>query len=666
MASSQKKQGIPTVTAKSLNQLNAYNKTMKQLQTSMIRLDQFNGLAQMSEEMWKAGDVNARVVRQLVGLKLMAGDAITSISNGVSGTMTVISNGVSSRFQAIGKGVGGAIQSGANTVGKGLGSLWGKVKAIKAAADQKEADKAAAAQQAHYLYGTPLPKPRRLKRMQNIVGSSPIQDSEKQMKLLSSFKSTASSAFSMVQDKSLEAAKAFSTAMGTLRASSGAAPRQLNELANSLRSVGSQVPQNLNEVAKVLGTLSSGTKLTGKSLEGLSKTALDAARLSGSGSAEIAESTFKVMAAWGKPAEEGTFLLDQFYAASRASSVGMGGLMKAMEQVGEPMRLMGFGFEQSTALLAQWQAKGLTPVQDALKKELPTGGLATIADQIRTAATAADAAAIATKYFGQIAGKDLAASLRIGQVEYKGVIAAMNGAKGVIQQQSSDIQTFGDKWDMLQNRITIALAPLGEALLPLGLAMASVIEVLTRDSDIVLATLGSVAALLLGVFAPALWASAVAGWAAVAPFLPIILAVLLVGAAVAGLAYLFKYHMDYIMNKAAEVSDFLSSVFGFSDSGKKTIEVKGGAAGQAVSQGGPLPGNYHGLDYVPYDGMVSRLHKGERIMTASENRAFTQGAGGSGSITISGNTFNVRQDSDIDAIARALAREIKAAGGLMA
>ncbi|MNP50332.1 hypothetical protein D3C76_1445920 [compost metagenome] len=64
--------------------------------------------------------------------------------------------------------------------------------------------------------------------------------------------------------------------------------------------------------------------------------------------------------------------------------------------------------------------------------------------------------------------------------------------------------------------------------------------------------------------------------------------------------------------------------------------------------------------------MMARLHKGERVMTAAENREFSGGAGAGAAISISGNTFNVRQESDIDAIARALAREIKAAGGLMA
>lgn len=71
--------------------------------------------------------------------------------------------------------------------------------------------------------------------------------------------------------------------------------------------------------------------------------------------------------------------------------------------------------------------------------------------------------------------------------------------------------------------------------------------------------------------------------------------------------------------------------------------------------------HYHGLDSVPYDGYIARLHKGETVLTRQEAQAYREGQSGSApNINITGNTFNVRQDSDIDAIADALYRKIKA------
>jgi hypothetical protein len=65
-----------------------------------------------------------------------------------------------------------------------------------------------------------------------------------------------------------------------------------------------------------------------------------------------------------------------------------------------------------------------------------------------------------------------------------------------------------------------------------------------------------------------------------------------------------------------------------------------------------------GLSYVPYNGYGANLHKGERILTPEENREYSYGNKG---VNITGNTFVVRKESDIDAIGEALFRKMHSA-----
>lgn len=79
--------------------------------------------------------------------------------------------------------------------------------------------------------------------------------------------------------------------------------------------------------------------------------------------------------------------------------------------------------------------------------------------------------------------------------------------------------------------------------------------------------------------------------------------------------------------------------------------------------GGAAKSHYSGISEVPYDSYYARLHKGERVLTARENRDYSEGNGGGngtgGGVVISGNNFTVREEADIHRIAFELAKLIE-------
>ncbi len=84
-----------------------------------------------------------------------------------------------------------------------------------------------------------------------------------------------------------------------------------------------------------------------------------------------------------------------------------------------------------------------------------------------------------------------------------------------------------------------------------------------------------------------------------------------------------------------------------------------GVGGSAWSTGsvGSASQRAVGISYVPYNNFPAYLHEGERVLTASEARAYKGGR--SAAISITGNNFTVRNDGDIDEIVSRLADEIE-------
>ncbi|WP_128896321.1 hypothetical protein [Longirhabdus pacifica] len=115
----------------------------------------------------------------------------------------------------------------------------------------------------------------------------------------------------------------------------------------------------------------------------------------------------------------------------------------------------------------------------------------------------------------------------------------------------------------------------------------------------------------------------------------------------------FDFLADSIGSVVGNVTDFFKSV---GDVGGELI----GNAINFVTGGDSVDGSHSsGLSYVPRDGYIARLHKGERVLTSEENKAY-----GSNSMHIAklADQIVVREDADIDRIASVLVSRMSEAG----
>lgn len=84
-------------------------------------------------------------------------------------------------------------------------------------------------------------------------------------------------------------------------------------------------------------------------------------------------------------------------------------------------------------------------------------------------------------------------------------------------------------------------------------------------------------------------------------------------------------------------------------------DALGGGEGITVNRRMQAKRGYaYGIQRVPYDNFPALLHEGERVLTASQARE----RGGVATVQVTGNSFIVREEADIDRIAAALAEKI--------
>lgn len=269
----------------------------------------------------------------------------------------------------------------------------------------------------------------------------------------------------------LKAGNSITAAFDTIRLGTGATGEAMEGLKDSFRNVAKTVPSSLGDVGTAIADLNTRTGQTGGDLERLSTQMLNLSRIADEDLAGTIKSQTRLFGDWGVEIEDQATTLDTLWKTSQATGIGINELSDKLVRFGAPLRQLGFGLEDSSALLGAFEREGVNAdlvmgsLRIALGKMAREGEpaeetLARVTDQIKEAGSTSEANALALELFGARAGPDMAAAIREGRFEVDELISSIKASPETVNGAAEATERFGEKFSKLKNRVTIALEPL--------------------------------------------------------------------------------------------------------------------------------------------------------------------------------------------------------------
>lgn len=267
----------------------------------------------------------------------------------------------------------------------------------------------------------------------------------------------------------------YDDAMDNIATTTGATGDVLTGLGDTVSAVFTSIPTDLDTASQAVGELYQRTGQTGQGLADLAAQSVELARLTGGDLGTQIANTTRLFGDWSVAVGDQSQTLDLLFVASQKTGIGVDTLAGRLVQFGAPLRQMGFGLEESAALLAKFEQEGVNSelVMGSLRIALgrmaqagiePVEGLNQLINAIQTAGSTGEANALAIDAFGARAGPDMAAAIREGRFEVETLMGALEDAGGAILESASATSDYGERWTVLKNKLIDAAAPLGETM----------------------------------------------------------------------------------------------------------------------------------------------------------------------------------------------------------
>jgi TP901 family phage tail tape measure protein len=259
----------------------------------------------------------------------------------------------------------------------------------------------------------------------------------------------------------------------------GATGEVLAGLQDDFKAVFKTVPADAETVSGAITELNSRLGATGQPLQDMAKGLSLSAKLMGGDATQNAATLAKMMGSWGLSNEQGAATLDKLFVATQKSGISLEQLTGSVQQYGPALRAMGFGLDESIALMGNFEKAGIESGQVMAGMKLAAGkfakagidvktGFMGAIDSIKNAKTSTAALSEGMELFGARAAPAMVDAIRSGKFALEDMVAALQDSEGAIESTSKATEDWPEKWAKLKNVATVALAPIGTALMDIA------------------------------------------------------------------------------------------------------------------------------------------------------------------------------------------------------
>lgn len=267
----------------------------------------------------------------------------------------------------------------------------------------------------------------------------------------------------------------FDNAYDAIRIGTGATGEALQGLEDDFKSVYSSVPTTMEDASTAIADYNTRLGLTGPELQNISKQAIQVADMLDEDLGTVIEDSSKAFQIWNISADDMGGAMDYVFKASQSTGTGFNDLMADVQQFAPQLQELGYGFENSVALIGSLDKAGVntTEVLSAMKKSVSSfakeglsaeEGLQKYTDKIKNAKDMTEATSIASEVFGTKAASTMASAIRDGSIDVANFAEELANSNETIGTAAEDTYDFAERLQMFKQKAEVALEPLASTM----------------------------------------------------------------------------------------------------------------------------------------------------------------------------------------------------------